>query len=257
MAAVRAALLAAGRGTRIGGEVPKTLVPVGPHRPLLNYLLQGLKTAGISDLLIVTGFNADAISAAATEQWGEEGLAFIWNARFASWGNFHSVRVALDQSPGKDVLVVNSDIVISPEVYGRVLSSWGDLVLAVQRRPNLDEEDMRVELDGTRVAAIGKSLKMVRSHGEYAGVSLLRPKAARAYLELATDLEWRAETGLYYEDLYARLLGQLDVRAAEVGGGEYAEVDVPEDFAAAQQVIEALFPSATPASAAPASAAGS
>ncbi|HEX2241559.1 MAG TPA: NTP transferase domain-containing protein [Actinomycetota bacterium] len=240
---MRAALLAAGRGVRIGADIPKTLVPIGPQRPLFDYLLDGLKRSGISDLLIVTGFRPDAIAQAATAQWGEEGLTFVFNARYASWGNFHSVRLALDQSPGADVLVVNSDIVISPEVYGRVLSSWGDLVLAVQRRDRLDEEDMRVELDGTRVAAISKSLKLVRSHGEYAGVSLLRRDAARVYLQLATDAEWRATTGLYYEDIYAQMIGRVDVRAAEVGPGEYAEVDTPADYASAEQVIEGLFTS--------------
>ncbi|MFN2526721.1 MAG: NTP transferase domain-containing protein [Actinomycetota bacterium] len=247
MAGLRAAVLAAGRGTRIGADLPKTLVPVGPHHGLLHYLLEGLKAAGISEVLIVTGFNPDAVMEFATKKWGEEGLTFVFNARYASWGNFHSLRLALDQSPGADVLVVNSDIVISHQVFGRVREAWGDLVLAVQRRNDLDEEDMRVELEDSRVVAIGKSLKMVRSHGEYAGVSLLRPEAARLYLDIASDLEWRAETSLYYEDVFARMIGAIDVRAAEVGPGEYAEVDVPEDFALARQVIEtsAVTPTST------------
>lgn len=238
MAKLRAAVLAAGRGTRIGADIPKTLVPIGEHPGLLHYILEGLKGAGVTDVLIVTGFKPQTIVEFSTQRWGEEGLAFIFNARFASWGNFHSVRVALDQSPGSDVLIVNSDIVVDPGVYGRVLATPGDLVLAVQRRKRLDEEDMRVELNQTRVAAIGKSLKMVRSHGEFAGISLLRPEAARVYLDIATDLEWRAETSLYYEDVYARMIDRVDVQAADVGLDDYAEVDVPQDFALAQRLID-------------------
>jgi choline kinase len=171
---------------------------------------------------------------------GIPSVTFVRNARYASWGNFHSVRVALDQSPGMDVLVVNSDVVVHPEVYRRTADAPGALVLAVLRSRHLDEEDMRVELSGDRVVAIGKDLKMPLSHGEYAGVSLLRPEAAQLYGELSTELEWRARTTLYYEDVYGLMIERkVDTRAARVEPGEYAEVDTPEDVAAAVAVVEA------------------
>jgi choline kinase len=137
-----------------------------------------------------------------------------------------------------EILVVNSDVVVHPDVYRRTADAAGDLVLAVQRSRHLNEEDMRVELSRDRVVAIGKHLRMPLSHGEYAGVSLLRPDAARLYGELSTELEWRATTDLYYEDVYARMIERkVDTRAADVGPDEYAEVDTPEDVAAAAAVI--------------------
>lgn len=238
MARVRAALLAAGRGVRVGGDIPKCLLPVGEHESLLYYCIEGLRRAGIEDLLVVTGFKSDLVTQRVTELWGEENVMFVYNARYASWGNFHSVRMALDQSPGHDVLVVNSDIVIHPEVHRSAVETEGDLVLAVQLRRDLNEEDMRVELSRDRVLAIGKHLKRGRSHGEYAGVSLLRRDAARLYSEVSTDLEWYATTSVYYEDIYAVMLPHLDVRAAPVGEGEYAEVDFPQDFEEAARAIE-------------------
>ena len=239
MAKLRAAVLAAGRGTRMGGETPKTLLPVGDRAPLLHYILKGLDTAGVDDILVVTGHRPKEIQDYVTEHAPAAPVTFIRNSRFASWGNFHSVRVALDQSPGMDVLVVNSDVVVHPEVYGRVSAARGDLVLAVERSNRLDEEDMRVQLSGDRVLAIGKSLRVALSHGEYAGVSLLRPDAAGAYSEICTELEWRALTNLYYEDVYEMMIERkVDAHAATVQAGEYAEVDTPEDVPAAASVIE-------------------
>jgi choline kinase len=236
--AVRAAILAAGRGVRMGGRVPKTLIPVGDHESLLYYILNGLKKAGVDDLLVVTGYKAADVEEFVTKH--SEGIetTFIFNARFASWGNFHSVRLAVDQSPGFDLLVVNSDVIVHPDVYARVLATRGDLVLAVERRARLDEEDMRVRLEGDRVRGLGKDLKMNLSHGEYDGVSLLRPGGAKLYADIASDLEWRRQTSVYYEDVYALMLDTIDARAAFVAPGEYAEVDVPEDLAAAEMVIE-------------------
>ena len=237
MAKLKAVVLAAGRGARMGGERPKTLIPLGTEEPLLHYILDGLKSAGVDDLLVVTGFGAPQVQEFVTERWSGQS-AFIFNARWASWGNFHSVRLGLDQSPGFDVLVVNSDVIVNPTVYTRVAEAPGDLVLAVQRRPKLDQEDMRVELDGDRIRQVSKHVKPARSHGEYAGVSLLRPLAAQAYLKTATDWEWAGTTSGYYEDVYAAMLDRVDARAAFVRIEEYAEVDTPEDLTDATTIVE-------------------
>ncbi|MGH2746856.1 MAG: NTP transferase domain-containing protein [Actinomycetota bacterium] len=238
MAKIRGAILAAGRGVRMGGARPKTLLPVAENESLLFYLLKGLKKSGVDDLIVVTGYGPGEIGEYVAEHWGEENLQLVFNARYASFGNFHSVRMALDQSPGVDLLVVNSDIVVPPDVFTRVLDTAGDLVIAVERRYGLDEEDMRVRVDGTRARSISKKLKLAHSHGEFCGVSLLRPAAAAHYADVASDVEWSGETSLYYEDVYDRILGRLDARAAEVKAGEYAEVDEPSDIDRAAAVID-------------------
>jgi choline kinase len=237
VARVRAAVLAAGRGIRMGGELPKCLIPLGDHEPPLYYILHGLKSSGVDDLIVVTGFRPPDVQEFVGKHWGDA-TTFVFNARYASWGNFHSVRMCLDQSPGLDLLVINSDVVVVPDVYKRVIDAPGDLVLAVERRHGLNEEDMRVEVRGNQVRKIGKNLKMALSHGEFDGVSLIRSSAARLYLDYATDLQWRADTGVYYEDVYASMLDIIDCRAAYLTPGEYAEVDVPEDVPAAVSVIE-------------------
>lgn len=236
MAKVRAAILAAGRGVRMGGQHPKTLLPLGDGEPMLKYILDSLKEAGVEDLMVVTGFKPSLVQDFVTENWGE--ATFVFNARWASWGNFHSVRVAVDQSPGFDLMIVNSDIVVHPDVIRRAAAKDGELILAVQRRQRMDQEDMRVHLDKDRVLGVSKNLSMARSHGEYCGVSMLRGRAQRLYADIATKWEWQANTNGYYEDIYNAMAGSVNARASEVAAGEYAEVDTPEDVAAALKVIE-------------------
>lgn len=238
MAGVRAAILAAGRGVRMGGGTPKTLLPLDGHEPLLSYILEGLRTAGITDILVVTGHRPDEIQGYVDANSEGLDVTYVRNARFASWGNFHSVRVALDQSPSFDLLVVNSDVVVTPDVYKRVSETPGDLVLAVQRKRVLDDEDMRVRLDGDRITAIGKDLKRAHSHGEYAGVSLIRREAANRYSEISNKLQWNQDVQGYYEGVYGHMMDLVEVRACDVPEGEYAEVDTPEDVAAAVAVVE-------------------
>ena len=71
---VRAAILAAGRGVRMGGGTPKTLLALGDHEPMLHYILEGLKKAPIDDLLVVTGHRADEVEQYVTEHWSERPL---------------------------------------------------------------------------------------------------------------------------------------------------------------------------------------
>lgn len=225
----------------MGGATPKTLLPLGTRGPMLQYILEGLKKAPLDDLLVVTGHRSSEVEDYVTERWTEVPVTFVRNMRYASWGNFHSMRTALDQSPGMDLMVVNCDIVVNAEVYGRVVEKEGDLILAVQKRKRLDSEDMRVQLDGDRVLSVSKQVKIRSSHGEYAGVSLLRGEAPRVYGDICNGLEWRALTHIYYEDVYDMMLDRVDPRAAEVREGEYAEVDTPDDITAAVEVVDRYF----------------
>jgi choline kinase len=236
MAKLRAAVLAAGRNVPLGGDAPASLKPVG-EKPLLHYTLLGLRKAGIDDVLVVTGFKPAGVEEFVTENWGGE-VAFVFNARYASWGSFHSVRMAIDQSPGMDVMVVDSDVVVHPDVLGRVAGAPGDLVIAVERRHRFDTEDMRVTLSGNRVRAMGKGIKQAHTQGEFVGASLIRPAAARLYADLATDQQWHARTNIPYEDVYNLVLGGVDGRSVDVQGGEYAKVVGPEDVPAATLVLE-------------------
>ncbi|HYZ46913.1 MAG TPA: NTP transferase domain-containing protein, partial [Actinomycetota bacterium] len=217
---------------------PKTLLPLDGHEPLMSYLLAGLQRASIAELLVITGFKPDRVESYVTSNWSGN-VSFVRNARFASWGNFHSVRIAIDASPGDDLLLINSDIVVHPDVFTRVTAEVADVVLAVERRDVFDGEEMRVTVADERVVAIGKDIDPRSSHGEFAGVSLLGPDAGELYTRIASALEWRAETSLYYEDVYARMLSEIEVRTAWVAPGEYAEVDAPEDIARATAVLDA------------------
>ena len=60
----RAVLLAAGRGTRMRDlteSLPKPMLPVH-GKPILEHIIDGLKNAGISVVLIVVGYREDVVT---------------------------------------------------------------------------------------------------------------------------------------------------------------------------------------------------
>src|SRR5690349_16129587 len=60
----KAILLAAGRGTRmreLTNDLPKPMIPVR-GKPILQYIVEGLRDAGVEEFLIVVGYRQDVVT---------------------------------------------------------------------------------------------------------------------------------------------------------------------------------------------------
>jgi bifunctional UDP-N-acetylglucosamine pyrophosphorylase/glucosamine-1-phosphate N-acetyltransferase/UDP-N-acetylglucosamine pyrophosphorylase len=57
-----AIVLAAGKGTRMQSELPKVLVPVA-GRPMIRYVVDALRDAGVERIVVVIGYRADLVRA--------------------------------------------------------------------------------------------------------------------------------------------------------------------------------------------------
>ena len=63
---MKAVILAAGDGGRLGMEIPKVLLKIG-NEYILDYHIKGLKKIGIEEVVIITGFKSELIEAHITE----------------------------------------------------------------------------------------------------------------------------------------------------------------------------------------------
>jgi len=160
----QAIILAAGAGSRLRDVAPsKPLCPVA-GRPLIDHALDRLALAGIGRVIVVTGYEADAIEAhlAAGDH---DGLA-VEVVRSPDWRrpNGVSALAAAAATGGRDSLLLMADHLVDPALY-RLLASagaGGGLRLGVDRRldhPWVDLDDVtRVRTEGNRIVAIGKHL---------------------------------------------------------------------------------------------------
>ena len=103
--AMKAVILAAGRGTRIEGVthgLPKCLIEFDDGRTILDNQIEALWAAGIFDIAIVTGHNASCIVNHVERTFGDhlDCFTFIHNHSFATTNNIYSLWMArqLDQS---------------------------------------------------------------------------------------------------------------------------------------------------------------
>lgn len=100
-----AIVLAAGKGTRMKSELPKVLVPVA-GRPMIRYVIDALRSAGVERIVVVVGYRADLVRA---ELAGLPGVEFADQTE--QLGTGHAVMMCRQQLAAHDgpVVVVAGD----------------------------------------------------------------------------------------------------------------------------------------------------
>ena len=236
-------VLAAGAGRRLQPDtdnLPKTLLPVDGDRTILDVGIANLKTAGMDEIIVVTGFAAGRVNERKDELEERHGvtLDLLFNPKAEEWNNAYSLWCARDRF-GDGVLMVNGDTVHPASVEQSVLDARGgaEIVIAVDTEKPLGEEEMKVHLsDEGLMDRINKALDPATSQGEYIGLTLIEPAAAVPLTD-ALEATWRRDPQLYYEDGYQEFAdrgGRIGV--APIGAVEWAEVDDHADLARAREL---------------------
>lgn len=235
-------MLAAGPGRRLRpltATLPKTLLPLTDGRTILEVSLANLRTVGLADAVIVTGFAAERVAERIPDLERRYGLRLelVFNDRAEEWNNAYSLWLAREAFAG-GALVLNGDTVHPASVEEDLLGARGaDVVLAVDGEKSLGEEEMKVIVSGDgALERIGKDVDPSAASGEYIGVSLIEP-AASASLAEALEAAWRRDPSLYYEDGYQEFVDRGgEVRVAPIGRVEWVEVDDHGDLERAREI---------------------
>jgi choline kinase len=236
-------VLAAGAGKRLGSlteELPKTLLAVDGERTILDVALGNFAAVGLEEAVIVTGFAAERIDErldALSDRYGLS-LRTVFNPKALEWNNAYSLWCAREEF-AHGVLLANGDTVHPSSVEESLLSdrNGDDLVIALDQAKTLGEEEMKVHLtDEGLLDAINKRLDPATAAGEYIGVTLIEPHAARPLAE-ALEATFERDPQLYYEDGFQEFADRGGrVRGAAIGEVAWVEVDDDNDLARAREV---------------------
>ena len=127
---MQAVILAAGQGSRLRpltDHCPKCLVKV-QGRSLLQYQLEALRTARISECVIVVGHRADQVRAAFGSRFGDLSITYVENDVFDRTNNIYSLWLAR-KAITQDVLLLEGDLIFDPELLVDLLDRMDQLIL--------------------------------------------------------------------------------------------------------------------------------
>lgn len=240
-----AVILAAGKGTRLrtsDDDLPKPLHKVGDV-PLIKRTILTLASAGVTRVVVVTGFMADLIRATVEgdPSYAAAGVTveLAHNEEFEK-SNGISVLVGGMRVGGPFVLSM-ADHIYTPAIARLVASSdlaAADLYLATDTRIGdvLDLDDAtKVRTEAGRIVDIGKTIEVYDRID--CGVFAVTPRLLDALAEVRAE---RGDCSLSHG--VKRLAEQGRARVADIGDGFWQDVDTPADRAHAEAAIGRLDP---------------
>lgn len=236
----KAIILSAGQGSRLlpmtAGR-PKCMLPI-QGRPLIEWQLEALESCGVTDITVVTGFGAAQVEDWLGKRRGLARISFCFNPFFELADNLMScwlVRGAMTE----DFVLLNGDTLFEAPVLERLLASPPrPVTLATDEKRTYDADDMKVQLDGTRLLRVGKNLPLDETDGESIGVMLFRgkgPELFRTALEQAARQP--AALGQWYLSIVGKIAESGQVWTQQISGLNWSEVDYPLDLLRASAMV--------------------
>ncbi|MEG3634454.1 phosphocholine cytidylyltransferase family protein [Micromonospora palythoicola] len=235
-------VLAAGAGRRLRpftDTLPKALVPVDGEITILDIALRNLAEVGLTEVVVVVGYAADAVRERQAELERRYGvtITLVPNDKAEEWNNAYSLWLARAWF-SRGVLLVNGDTVHPVSIEKTLLAERGPgVLLAVDTLKPLAEEEMKTTFDAAgQLTRITKLMDPGEAYGEYIGATLIEPQVAEALAD-ALEATWRRDPNLYYEDGYQEFADRGgEVRAAPIGDVAWVEVDNHADLARAREI---------------------
>lgn len=147
---MKAIILAAGSGDRmrpLTDTTHKTLLDVG-GQSIIGRIVAGLCQAGVTGILVVTGYRAEEVEEHLRRAHPEVAFQFVRNERYRETNNIFSMVLAFDHLIlDDDVILVEGDLACDAAVFERIVRSPHPNVALVDR--------YHTGLDGTVVTVEG------------------------------------------------------------------------------------------------------
>ena len=240
---MKALIIGAGQGKRLlplTETTPKALINIG-GKTLFEWQVDALVECGVTEIAFVAGFNIAAVRDEAVRlarKYGGIDLRVVLNPFHAIADNLATCWTARAEMD-RDFLLLNSDTLFSAPVLAKLLASDpANVTLAIDHKDRYDSDDMKVELDGTRLVDIGKTLKESQVDGESIGMLCFRGDGPRLFVN-ALDMAMEDEAGLrhWYLSVIATMAGTMTVQTANIHGLDWCEVDYPHDVGIARKMV--------------------
>ena len=240
---MKVVILAAGQGKRLlpmTVDKPKSLLVVG-GQTMIGWQVQELVKSGVDEILVVTGFQADAAEGEIEHlRNSHPGCRFrsYFNAEFETADNLvscWSVRSEMDQ----DFVLINGDTLFEAGVFRRLVQGApASVTVTIDHKDRYDEDDMKVRLDGSRLVEIGKTIPMDTVDGESIGMLLFRGDGPQLF---ADALDHAKRNPQPHHRWYLSVIDDLAktgvVETRGIKGLEWCEVDYPLDLKWARQMV--------------------
>ena len=240
---MRAVILAAGRGRRLGSageQRPKVLLRFG-GRSLLQRHIEILEFCGIADIAIVVGYRAQSVRDEVKALGRASRIRMIENPRYTEGSVVSLWSAAAAFAGASSTLLMDGDVLYDWRLMQRLTQSEQANCLLMDRNIEPGEEPVKLCIARDRIVDFHKKPQNAYDfHGESVGFFRLSPEIGSALLAGAGDYMASGRHDQEYEEPLRDLIlaSAPDVFGYEdITGLPWAEIDFPLDVARARASI--------------------
>lgn len=236
---MKAVILAAGAGSRlrpITSNKPKCLVRVA-GRPILDYQIKAYASAGVKDILIVAGYQAEKVREYC-KNVKDVNIKIIENTAYEITENMYSLYLAMNQVGQQSFILSNGDVVFDAEIAYQVINNeCGDVIVVDVGA--YSEESMKVTVDEYGyINDISKKIPADKAFGSSIDVYKFSADSARILFErIRKIIEEENNLKDWTEVALQRLLSSniLKMRPFDTLKKRWIEIDDYEDLILAEK----------------------
>ena len=203
---------------------------------LLDRQIQALRAAGVTDIAVVVGCQADRVRAAAGPS-----VTYVENSRFAETNSLYSLwtaRALLYQG----FVVLNCDVLFHPALLDDLLVTHHDAALLIAYREpgqQYGDEEMKVKVRDGLVTDMSKSMDPTEADGENLGIVKFGPASAPHLVGILDRIVAGGGLKDWAPKAFREFAQERPLHALGTRGYPWIEIDFPEDY---QRAVREILP---------------
>jgi len=216
---MKAIILAAGMGKRLGSSMPKPLTILVNGKTIMDFQVERLSSiVGIKNIIVVVGYKKEMIM----EKFPQ--LSFVYNDAFAQTNTSKSLLLAL-RNVSDDTMWLNGDVYFDADAPKLLLNVGFSCCLVDRKMCGHEEVKYDLNEDGF-IHHISKNIP--KPQGECLGVNIILKKD----LDIFRDELEKVGNQDYFEEALENLtvFKKISLKPVEVGAFYCHEIDFEEDL---------------------------
>lgn len=238
-----ALILAAGVGRRLDGaqgQRPKALLSLG-GRSLLARHIANLRAAGVEQVTVVVGYEADQVRA---EVGANPHVSLLLNPDHRE-GSVVSLWTGRDVlRAGRPVVLMDADVLCDARLMARLVGSRHPNCLLLDREIEPGDEPVKLCIAAGRIVDFHKRPQAEHDwHGESVGFFRFTPAVARELADRAGDYVATGRRAMEYEEPIRDMIQSSPPDTfgfEDISGLPWTEIDFPEDVGKASALLPRL-----------------
>ena len=236
---MKAILLAAGRGVRLGMDGPKCLVEIA-GRSLLERHLSNMAAAGVTSAVVVTGHGREAIHTELSRVSPTIEVETVFNELFVH-GSIVSLARAVERIAPAGGLWMDADVLYPSALLARLVASKHDNCVLLDGRSSEQGEEMMMAVKDERIHRIarrvGEDWDLV---GESVGFFKGGVEGVKALQRVLVEEVNAKRYDQEHEDALNRAFAAVAFGYERVDDLPWTEIDFPEDITRANELAAVI-----------------